>query len=184
MSFWKPMPRRRYDQCIRRLMSAGLASLAMAPAIAQAQKAPPRCDGTEFRRFDYWVGNWEVTAGGRPAGSNLVTLEEDGCVVHEHWKGARGGTGQSFTFYDRRDGQWHQMWVSNSGAALYLSGAFDGSTLNLEGTTPQADGSRLLNRLSFHSNPDSTVRQLWETSADGGKTWTPVFDGLYRKRTA
>lgn len=166
----------------RCLVLAGLVSLATTPAVGQSRAAPPRCDDSEFRRFDYWVGDWDVTAGGQRAGSNLVTLEEDGCVIHEHWKGARGGTGQSFTFYDRRDRKWHQMWVSNSGNMLYLTGEFDGSTLSLEGTTPQSDGTRLLNRLSFRDNPDHTVRQYWETSADGGKTWTPVFDGLYRKR--
>jgi hypothetical protein len=49
---------------------------------------------------------------------------------------------------------------------------------------PRCDdaGTQLLNRLIFHHNPDRTVRQYWETSADSGKTWTPVFDGLYRKR--
>jgi hypothetical protein len=164
------------------ILLAGLTAGMSGTAAAQTRAAPPRCDDAEFRRFDYWVGDWEVTAGGQPAGRNLVTLEEDGCVIHEHWKGARGGTGQSFTFYDRRDGKWHQMWVSNSGAMLYLTGAFKGSTLSLEGTTPQPDGSQLLNRLSFHANPDRSVRQYWETSADGGKTWNPVFDGLYRKR--
>jgi hypothetical protein len=163
-------------------MLAGLATLAVAPVAGQTRAAPPRCDDTEFRRFDYWIGDWDVTAGGQPAGKNLVTLEEDGCVLHEHWKGARGGTGQSFTFYDRRDEKWHQMWVSNSGAMLYLTGEFEGSTLSLEGTTPQPDGTQLVNRLSFHNNPDRTVRQLWETSPDGGKSWTTVFDGLYRKR--
>ncbi|HEY8256654.1 MAG TPA: hypothetical protein VIG08_03285 [Gemmatimonadales bacterium] len=151
-------------------------------AAAQGGAKLPKCDSPEFRRFDYWQGDWDVTSGGQPAGHNLVTLEEEGCVIHEHWKGARGGTGQSFTFYDRRDGKWHQMWVSNSGNALYLTGDFDGTTLTLEGTTPQADGTRLLNRLSFHHNPDSTVRQYWETSPDDGKTWSAAFDGLYRRR--
>ena len=40
----------------------------------------------------------------------------------------------------------------------------------------------LRHRLSFRANPDGTVRQLWETSADGGTTWTTSFDGLYTKR--
>lgn len=162
-----------------------LAAALIAPtttAMAQAAPKLPKCDSPEFRQFDYWVGDWDVTSSGQPAGRNLVTLEEEGCVVHEHWKGARGGTGQSFTFYDRRDGNWHQMWVSNSGNTLYLTGKFDGTTLTLEGTTPQADSARLLNRLSFHPNPDRTVRQYWETSSDGGKTWSAAFDGLYRRR--
>jgi hypothetical protein len=28
---------------------------------------------------------------------------------------------------------------------------------------------------------DGSVRQLWESSADGGRTWTTVFDGLCRR---
>jgi hypothetical protein len=50
------------------------------------------------------------------------------------------------------------------------------------GESRQPDGSTLRHRLSFRANPDGTVRQLWETSADGGTTWTTSFDGLYTKR--
>jgi len=27
------------------------------------------------------------------------------------------------------------------------------------------------------------VRQLWESSADSGKTWQVVFDGIYSKKS-
>jgi hypothetical protein len=30
--------------------------------------------------------------------------------------------------------------------------------------------------------PDGRVRQHWETSKDGGATWTTAFDGYYRRR--
>jgi hypothetical protein len=173
------MPLRR----LRHLRSALAASLLLAAPLP-AQGVPPRCDSPEFRQFDFWVGDWDVTTSGRPAGTNLVTREEDGCVVHEHWKGAKGGTGQSFNFYDREDGKWHQVWVANDGSSLFLTGNFAGNTLTLEGKTVQRDGSAVVNRLSFRNNPDHTVRQLWETSTDGGKTWTPAFDGLYRKRSS
>lgn len=26
------------------------------------------------------------------------------------------------------------------------------------------------------------VRQLWEASDDGGRTWAPVFDGVYERK--
>jgi hypothetical protein len=39
-----------------------------------------------------------------------------------------------------------------------------------------------MQRLTFFNNPDGTVRQLWESSNDEGKTWQVAFDGLYRKR--
>ena len=50
------------------------------------------------------------------------------------------------------------------------------------GETPQAGGGRQLERITWTSNPDGTVRQHWEQSTDGGKTWTTAFDGLYRKK--
>lgn len=159
-----------------------LALILLATALT-AQGTRPKCDSAEFRQFDFWVGNWNVTIGDHQAGTNLVTLEEDGCVVHEHWTGSKGGTGQSFNFYDRRDRKWHQIWVANDGSSLFLTGGLTGNTLTLEGDTPQPDGSTVRNRISFRNNPDHTVRQLWETSSDNGSTWTPAFDGLYRKRS-
>ena len=38
-------------------------------------------------------------------------------------------------------------------------------------------------RIAWTPNADGTVRQLWESSKDDGKTWTVSFDGLYRKAT-
>ena len=42
-------------------------------------------------------------------------------MVHEHWKGSRGGTGQSFNFYDRGDRKWHQVWIANPLDAFAMS---------------------------------------------------------------
>ena len=164
-----------------------IAVLAQASLVAphlhgQTPHAPQRCDTPEFRQFDFWIGDWNVTSEGEPAGTNVVTLEEAGCVVHEHWTGAEGGTGQSFNYYDRLDKRWHQMWVSNSGNVLDLAGTFADGALVFRGERPRPNGSTLKHRLSFRANPDGTVRQLWETSSDGGSTWSTVFDGLYRKK--
>jgi len=151
------------------------------PAQTRAS-APPTCQASEHRQLDFWVGNWDVMTRGQQAGTNLVTLEEGGCLVHEHWTGAQGGTGQSFNFYNREDGEWHQVWVSSSGNVLDLAGSYADGTLTYRGETRQPDGTTLRHRLSFHANADGTVRQLWETSSDSGATWTTTFDGLYRKR--
>jgi hypothetical protein len=152
------------------------------PLIAQAPARLPTCDAAEYRQLDFWVGDWDVTSHGQPAGKNLVTREEDGCLVHEHWTGASGDTGQSFNFYDRGDQKWHQVWVSNSGNVLDLAGTYVDGTLTYYGRNRRPDGRMLEHRLSFHANPDGSVRQLWQTSADGGATWKESFDGLYRKR--
>ncbi len=152
-----------------------------APLAAQGQQAPPDCSGPRFRQFDFWVGNWVVTSGTDTAGTNNVTLEESGCVVHEHWVGSKGGTGQSFNFFDRTDQQWHQVWVDNAGSVLRLAGEVVGNQLLLTGETVGRNGTKVLHRLAFTNNPDGTVRQFWESSADTGKTWIVAFDGIYRK---
>ncbi len=50
----------------------------------------------------------------------------------------------------------------------------------ITGESPNPVGDTLRNRITYTPNPDGTVRQSWETSADAGKTWQPAFDGLYR----
>jgi hypothetical protein len=149
--------------------------------VAQGQPAPPDCNAASFREFDFWVGSWVVMSGADTAGTNNVTLEEDGCVIHEHWVGSKGGTGQSFNFYDRQDRKWHQVWVDNVGSVLRLAGELVGNQLVLSGETVRRNGTKVLHRLAFTRNTDGTVRQFWESSPDMGKTWSVSFDGIYRK---
>jgi hypothetical protein len=162
-----------------RLVPFALLCLALTPAASQT---PPRCDGPQYRQLDFWVGDCTVTSGGKPAGTNQVTQEESGCLVHEHWTGAGGGTGQSFNFYDRTDGRWHQVWVSSTGNALFLSGQYADGKLVYAGVAPGPNGAPAQQRLTFFHNADGTVRQMWESSADG-KQWHTVFDGLYVRKT-
>jgi len=141
------------------------------------------CSSAEARQFDFWVGSWNVTVADKQAGTNDVTLEENGCVVHEHWTSSRGGTtGQSFNFFDRTVSKWHQFWVDNSGNYLHLTGSYADGKLVLTGVAPGPDGKPADQRLTFFKNADGSVRQFWETSADHGATWQVAFDGLYRRR--
>jgi hypothetical protein len=163
---------------------AGALLLPAAVSVSSGQSAPaapPTCDAAAYRQFDFWVGDWSVTTAGGPAGTNLVTLEEKGCLVHEHWQGAKGGSGQSFNFFDRNDRQWHQVWVSSTGSVLRFAGEYHDGKLVLNGERPGPDGVTMHDRLTFFHNPDGTVRQLWESSRDD-QTWQTVFDGLYRPR--
>jgi hypothetical protein len=52
----------------------------------------------------------------------------------------------------------------------------------LSGETLDSSGTVVQNRITWHETAPSAVRQLWEVSSDGGKTWGVVFDGRYRKR--
>ncbi len=164
------------------LALAPLAALAQAPAPA-ASAAPVPCSAPEDRQFDFWAGRWNVTdnASGKPVGTNEITRELRGCVLHEHWAGAGGGHGYSFNHYDAARKVWHQTWVDDSGGILYLDGGMREGSMVLSGKRQRRDGVTLIDRITYTPRPDGSVRQWWQVSRDGGTTWTTTFDGIYRR---
>lgn len=159
-------------------------SIALASAAGgAATPTPPKpCSAPEYRQFDFWVGNWRVTdPKGNLAGTNAVTLEYGGCVVQEHWVGTGGDVGSSFNAYRQSTKQWHQTWVDNQGVVLLLDGSLDNGVMTLTGSGISLSGAERLNRIRWTHIDDDHVRQLWDSSDDGGKSWTVVFDGLYTR---
>lgn len=160
-----------------------LAFVPPAPAEAQTPASPPPCSAPEHRQFDFWIGDWNVTGpDGRQAGRNRITAILDGCVLREEWTGAGGVSGTSYNIYDARSGRWHQTWVDGQGMLLLLDGGVDSTgAMVLENEQPGRDGKPLRNRITWTRIGPDEVRQLWETSGDGGSTWATVFDGSYRR---
>ena len=151
-------------------------------ALAQ-QGPPPGCVQPEQRQFDFWVGSWTVTdsAGAVTYGTSSVTNEERGCLIHEHWSGSRGGTGQSLNYFDLSKGQWEQDWVASAaGGTVHLYGHLEDGAMVLEGDQVKG-GVSSRQRVMWIPEADGRVRQFWRQSVDSGKTWTVVFDGYYRK---
>ena len=166
------------------MTSAALLVILWALQSAPAQKATPTppCSTPEHRQFDFWIGEWDVvTPSGKPAGRNSITREFGGCVLQERWQGAGGNEGGSFNIYSATSRTWHQTWVDSSGLLLTLTGSFKDNAMTMTGVGGGPKGTSL-NRITWTALPDDQVRQKWETSADDGKTWTVVFEGLYRRR--
>jgi hypothetical protein len=147
---------------------------------------PPGCTTPMHRQFDFWIGEWTVTDSARTVvmGSNSVTLEDAGCTIHEHWVagGPNPGTGQSLNAYDRNTGQWGQDWVGSGGNVAHLRGGLRDGSMVLESEVPLPNGGTMRQRITWTPKPDGRVRQHWETSRDGGKTWQTAFDGWYARR--
>ena len=140
------------------------------------------CRSPEYRQFDFWIGDWEVRAPDGPlVGHNVVTLEQDGCLLVEHWTALSGGqTGTSFNYYDLRDKKWHQLYLDNSGNA----GAFPAMAGNLvDGKMVLLTGEEQMpvSRWTWYVLGPGRVRQMAEQSSDGQKTWNIVWDSVYRK---
>ena len=146
----------------------------------------------ETTQFDFWIGNWDVTPWQAPPssnpasiGTNLIEPILEHCVILENWTGGGpgGGAGKSMNFWDTNRRQWRQIWVADGGGSLDYAGTFRDGAMRFEGWTLSPTGARVLQKLTFFPISRDTVRQLFETSIDSGKTWQPGFDGRYvRKR--
>jgi hypothetical protein len=140
------------------------------------------CQKPEYRQFDFWVGDWDVHSPNGPSvGHNLVTLEQDGCLLLEHWTASSGGqTGTSFNYYDVRDKKWHQLYLDNSGNA----GAFPamaGNLVDRKMVLLTDENQMPVSRWTWYVLGPGKVRQMAEQSSDGKKTWNIVWDSVYAK---
>ena len=144
---------------------------------------PPGCTAPEHRQFDFWIGDWDVfNPAGKPAGHNRIEAILGGCALRETWTGAGGSRGTSYNAWDSQRRRWHQTWVDNGGLVLGLDGGFADGKMVLNGETLDSSGTAVMNRITWQETGPGAVRQLWEVSSDGGKTWGVAFDGRYRKR--
>lgn len=156
----------------------------LTPAFALAAAPAPACDGTEYRQFDFWRGDFEVKdPEGRLAGHNRIESTADGCLLIEHWKGVEGGSGQSYNFYDPGTQLWRQVWVSR-GAVIDIAGGTVAEpsgpdSMVLEGEIHyRPDGRKAAFRGRWSPLADGTVRQFFEEQqADG--SWVTWFEGFY-----
>ncbi|HZP12672.1 MAG TPA: hypothetical protein VFB36_09655 [Nevskiaceae bacterium] len=147
-----------------------------------ATSAHAGCDAPEYRQFDFWVGEWKVhKPDGGLAGTNSITKEYGGCVIHEHYVTGHAYSGESLNLYDASRKLWHQSWVDTDGTLLLLEGGLKGNSMVLEGDSKAADGSIVKNRITWTPNADGSVRQLWEATDAKGK-WTTAFDGRYVRK--
>jgi hypothetical protein len=153
----------------------------------QPQQKLPDCTSAEHHQFDYWIGSWDVfDAAGKKIGTNEVTSMFRGCALKEHWEGAGGSVGESFSAYDRAVKQWHQTWVDNIGNVWKIDGNPVGGNIVMTRVARSVrDTTKMVTyRWSWIKQDSDHVIQRAENSMDGGKTWNVNFDGHYVRRNA
>jgi len=146
----------------------------------------PRCeDAALYHQLDFWVGEWDVYVGKNLVGHDRVEKVLAGCAVIENWSSAAGDEGKSLFFVDY-DRHWAQVWVT--GMALMPGGVKEkvmvddppAGTVRFQGVIRHPEAGSWLDRTTLTPHDDGTVSQLIEVSRDGGTTWNPTFDALYR----
>jgi hypothetical protein len=153
-------------------------------AVAQARTNRAPCGAApEFRQLDFWVGEWDVLdASGQKIGESRVEKLLRDCVLLESWTDRRGRAGKSFNLWHARDQQWRQTWVDDFGNLREYRGRFEGGALRFRASATTRDGKPQEIRMTFTPKDGGRVRQEISTSVDGGKSWTPGFDGTYVPR--
>ncbi|MGH9364621.1 MAG: nuclear transport factor 2 family protein [Thermoanaerobaculia bacterium] len=163
-------------------LPAFVLSSSLYPGAAAQPLTSSKCAAAEHRRFDFWAGDWDVyDVGGsnKPVARARVDVILGGCALREVYEQTDGLVGQSFTSYDASRKLWHQTWVTNRGELLTIEGRFQGTSLSLEGPRLSADGREERIRGVWTPRVDG-VLETAQTSADGGATWRPLFDIIFR----
>jgi hypothetical protein len=163
------------------LMLAAKSNRATATA-ADGPSKVPSCESAEYRQFDFFVGDWDAYDFGVPDSAiarNIVTPMLGGCAIREVYVQRDGMTGESFSTFDAGRHMWHQSWVTNHGAVLLLDGGLQDGRMILTATEHDRKGDSSLLRGTWIPQRGS-VRETAQRSRDGGATWEPVFDIVFR----
>lgn len=154
--------------------------------VCMSQSVPPcACCHEKAKQFHFWAGDWETyNPKGKLVGTNHIVLLEGNCVMQENWVATGGGySGTSYNFFNTTTGKWQQLWLDNQGGNLQLEGEWTGTAMVLKSKEyKNQKGVLQTDRITWTPNPDGSVRQLWEVSADQEKTWTTAFDGMYKRK--
>jgi hypothetical protein len=161
-------------------------------AYAQAPAPPPQptygCDTAESKQLDFWVGEWELTTLGPPGAGvgnksrNRITKIMDGCAVLEQFTGGGASklNGHSVSAYDRATKQWKQTWVDNTASYLdFVGGVVDGNMSFWREADRQ--GKKVKQRMVWKDVKADSLKWLWQSSADGGTTWSTQWEIDYRR---
>jgi hypothetical protein len=145
---------------------------------AKSPKSAP-CDASEYHGFDFWIGDWDAFDFGTKDARVRVDRILDGCVIHEDYQSVDGHKGESFSVYDDSRRVWHQTWVTNRGQLLIIEGNMQDGAMVLAGIDRTAAGKERHVR-GIWKPVNGGVRETAVTSTDGGKTWKPWFDLMFR----
>lgn len=138
---------------------------------------------TAARAFDFWVGEWDVFVNNgvhQRSGTSSIQNVAGGCLILENWTTWNGPyNGKSMNFYVPETGKWRQIWTdSGRNLSYFENGEYKDGAMRFTTTTPQGQPGKL----TFFNLGPNKVRQLYEVSADEGKTYQVSYDFIYVRK--
>ncbi len=140
--------------------------------------------------FDFWIGEWEVSweepEGATGKGVNIVEKTLDGRVIEENFRITEGQNegfkGTSISVYQRRTNTWRQAWADNQGGYYDFTGRAEGDKRIFQTSVKELEnGRKFTQRMVFYDISEDSLTWDWESSEDGGETWTLNWRIKYKR---
>jgi hypothetical protein len=159
-----------------------LLAMGLAATVVTAQVAAVPA---ESKQFDFWVGSWRCEGlamapdgkQNKQTGTNRVTREMKGHVVHEHFQ-MGDYKGESWSVYEPRGKRWRQTWVDDNGGYIALYGEFKDGVMILR-TPPDPTNPKAWKRMRYHNIKSDGFDWDWEGTQDEGATWKSLWHLRY-----
>lgn len=127
--------------------------------------------------FDFWVGKWTATwknpDGTTANATNTIEKTLNGTVLQEHFNDPNSGfKGTSISVFNPKTNEWHQAWADNQGGYYDFIGETIGAKKIFKTQPVTKDDTVYIQRMVFYDITHTSLTWDWESTIDGGKTWT------------
>jgi hypothetical protein len=129
-------------------------------------------EAEETRNLDFTLGRWLVrTEEGALVGRSTIESDRSlsDCLLEETFSGPSDYRAIGWLYFDVIVNRYFRTYVDNQGHRLELEGAYANGKLVLQSTQPIPGNMQV--RLTWEP-VSGGLRQTWETSSDGGTTWS------------
>lgn len=159
-----------------------ITTLFIIPAQAQEKQIP--CSDPAATQFDFWVGDWVLTWQDSIKGSNTITKEMDGCMIHEKFYAPKGNfKGESWSVYNPATKKWQQTWVDNQGGYMVFEGGMKDGKMELTLDKKDEKGKPVTMSMVFYKITADEFDWEWRKTSDKGKTWISLWKIHYKRAT-
>lgn len=118
------------------------------------------------KRFDFWIGEWDVYLGDEKVTEWSVKKELEGKVIRQ-----TGPYSMTVVNFEPNSKKWHMTWMSTEGHHDVLTGGLEGEALVMhQKVVREAPGS--IGRWILSDVHKNYFSADWQLSADKGKTWS------------